>query len=83
MEYACGLAGLTLVTAYPAYQVAKLRSVLEHSQSFTVSHTSGFRGNYMAEFAIESTKGLESLREIVDLEDHADRGRGGLSGQAV
>lgn len=79
MEYACGLAGLILVTANPAYQVAELRYVLEQSRSVALFHTKEYRGNPMADIAVQATDGLGAMREVVDLEDpdalyaHGDR----------
>lgn len=70
MEYACALAGLTLVTANPAYQPAELRYVLEQSRSAALFHTLEYRGNPMAEIAAQAVEGLSELREVVDIEDH-------------
>ena len=79
MEYACGLAGLTLVTANPAYQVAELAYVLKQSRSVALFRTTEYRGNPMADIAVEAAADLSAIREIVDIEDrealnrHGDR----------
>ncbi len=68
MEFACGLAGLVLVTANPSYQAAELRYVLEQSGASGLFQVAGHRGNPMAEIAAAATDGLDDVREIVDLE---------------
>lgn len=69
MEYACGLAGLVLVTANPSFQASELRYVLEQSGAVGLFMVDEFRGNPMAEIAREATAGNTRLREVVDLED--------------
>ena len=69
MEYACALAGIVLVTANPAYQSQELRFVLEQSGSAALFLVANYRGNPMSEIATKSCDGLDSVREIVDLED--------------
>jgi len=69
MEYACGLAGLVLVTANPSFQASELKYVLEQSGAVGLFMVDGFRGNPMAEIAREATKGNTRLREVVNLED--------------
>ncbi|CAN5318659.1 AMP-binding protein [soil metagenome] len=71
LEYAAGLAGLTLVTANPAYRPAELAYVLEQSASVGLFLVREFRGNPMAEIAAKVAAGLPALREVVDLEDPA------------
>ena len=56
MEYACGLAGLVLVTANPSFQASELRYVLEQSGAVGLFMVDGFRGNPMAAIAREATK---------------------------
>ena len=70
MEYACGLAGLILVTANPSYQAAELRYVLEQSGASALFSVESYRGNPMAEIAVAACDGLAAVREIVDLDDH-------------
>lgn len=69
LEYACALAGLTLVTANPAYQVQELAYVLKQSRSVALFRTAGFRGNPMAEIADQAVRDLPNLRVVVDIED--------------
>ena len=47
MEYACGLAGLVLVTANPSFQSEELRYVLEQSGAVALFMIDDFRGNPM------------------------------------
>ena len=69
MEFACGLAGLVLVTANPSYQAAELRYVLEQSGASALFSVESHRGNPMSEIAAAAADGLGAVREIVDLED--------------
>ena len=69
MEYACALAGITLVTANPAYQAQELRYVLEQSGSAGLFSVESYRGNPMADIAAEACEGLSAIRESVDLDD--------------
>ncbi len=69
MEYACGLAGLVLVTANPSFQASELRYVLEQSGAVGLFMVDAFRGNPMADIAREATSGNTRLREVVNLED--------------
>jgi len=79
IEYACALAGVTLVTANPAYQPQELHYVLEQSGSVALFSVASYRGNPMAEIAVEACAGLSAIREIVDMDDqtalhgHAER----------
>ena len=47
MEYACGLAGLVLVTANPSFQSKELRYVLEQSRAVGLFLVDEFRNNRM------------------------------------
>ncbi len=69
MEYACALSGLVLVTANPAYQAKELWYVLEQSGSVALFLVGEYRRNPMSKIAIEATKDLKAIREIVDMED--------------
>ncbi len=69
MEYACGLAGLILVTANPSFQSQELTYVLEQSRAKGLFLISEFRGNPMAEIAKEATKNNKTITEITDLRD--------------
>jgi fatty-acyl-CoA synthase len=69
MEYACGLAGLVLVTANPSFQVSELKYVLEQSGAVALFMVDEFRGNPMAEIAQQAISGNTALREVVNLEN--------------
>ena len=71
IEYAAALAGLTLVTANPAYRPRELQYVLEQSGAVGLFIVSEYRGNPMAAIAQEVAGGIPALREVVDLDDHA------------
>ena len=71
LEFASALAGLTLVTANPAYQPRELRFVLEQSRSVGLFMVGEYRGNPMAKIAAEVADGLPALREVIDLADAA------------
>ena len=69
MQYACALAGITLVTANPAFQARELRYVLEKSGAVALFQEREYRGNPMERIGAEASRGLEDLRETVDLQD--------------
>lgn len=69
MEYACALAGLTLVTANPAYQARELAYVLTQSKAAGLFIVREHRGNPMAELAATAAQDAPALREVTDLED--------------
>jgi fatty-acyl-CoA synthase len=71
LEFGAGFAGLTLVTANPAYRPRELRYVLEQSRAVGLFMVREYRGNPMAEIAVDATAGLGAIREIIDMEDHA------------
>ncbi|MEM7537404.1 MAG: class I adenylate-forming enzyme family protein [Chloroflexota bacterium] len=82
MEYACSLAGLTLVTANPSFQEKELRYVLAQSGAVALFHINEYRGNPMAEIADRATAdrataGSGTIREVVDMEDEAAMWRHG------
>ena len=68
MEYACGLAGLVLVTANPSFQAAELRYVIEQSKAVGLFMVNDYRGNPMEDIAKVATNGNTKLREIINLE---------------
>ena len=70
LEYACALAGLTLVTVNPSYQRRELDYVLRQSNSAALFLVENFRGNPMADIAAEVRGDLPALREVVDMNDH-------------
>ncbi|WP_130618011.1 AMP-binding protein [Dyella amyloliquefaciens] len=71
VQFAAGLAGLTLVTVNPAYQRKELAYVLEQSRSVGLFLVREWRGNAMAEIARDVSASLEAIREVVDLDDPA------------
>ena len=81
MEYACGLAGLVLVTANPSFQAKELRYVLEQSGAVALFMVDEFRGNPMREIAENATASVEVIREVINLNDEAAlHARGDLEG---
>ena len=81
MEYACGLAGLVLVTANPSFQAKELRYVLEQSGAVALFMVDEFRGNPMREIAENATASVEGIREVINLNDEtALHARGALEG---
>lgn len=71
LEYACALAGVTLVTANPAYQAKELAYVLRQSGAVALFLVHEYRGNPMARIAAEAVKDAPAVREVVDTEDPA------------
>jgi len=71
LEYAAAIAGLTLVTANPAYQARELSFVLRQSKAAGLFIARTYRGNPMAEIAAASAADIDAIREVVDLADHA------------
>jgi fatty-acyl-CoA synthase len=71
LMYGAGLAGLTLVTANPAYQPRELEYVLRQSRAVGLFLVRTHRGNPMAAIAAEVAQRVPGLREIVDIEDRA------------
>ena len=81
MEYACGLAGLVLVTANPSFRAKELRYVLEQSGAVALFMVDEFRGNPMREIAENATASVEGIREVINLNDEAAlHARGDLEG---
>ena len=69
MEYACGLAGLVLVTANPSFQSKELRYVLEQSGAVGLFMVDEFRGNSMREIAEKTVADIDGIREVINLTD--------------
>ncbi len=69
LEYASALAGVTLVTANPAFQARELAYVLKQSRAAGLFLTREHRGNPMAEIAAEAAAEAPALREVIDIED--------------
>lgn len=71
LEFAAALAGLTLVTANPAYRPRELKFVLEQSGAVGLFLVKEYRGNPMAEIAAAVANEVGALREVIDMDDHA------------
>lgn len=69
MEYACGLAGVVLVTVNPSYQPQELKYVLEQSRSAGVFYLPNFRGNNLSGHLDSVLPGLTEMREVVSFDD--------------
>ena len=69
LEFAAALAGLTLVTANPAYQAGELRYVLEQSRAVGLFLTREHRGNPMMRIAAQVRADLPLIRELIDLDE--------------
>jgi len=70
LEFACGLAGVTLVTVNPAYQKRELKFVLEQSRAEAIYYTEEFRGNPMKAIADAACEGLSAIRHRIVMTDH-------------
>jgi fatty-acyl-CoA synthase len=73
LEFAAGLAGLTLVPVNPAYQAEELAHVLGHSGAAGIVLAHGYRGSslppILAEARAGHEQGLPRLREVIALEE--------------
>jgi fatty-acyl-CoA synthase len=67
-EFGAALAGLTLVTVNPAYQMRELRYVLEQSRAVGLFLVHKHRGNPMAAIAEQVCADLPAIRHSVDLD---------------
>ena len=69
LEFAAGLAGVTLVTVNPAYQADELAHVLGHSGARGVIHADAYRGGSLAPILAAARGRLPELREVIPLGD--------------
>jgi fatty-acyl-CoA synthase len=69
LEFAAGLAGLTLVTVNPAYQADELAHVLRHSGAAGIFLAGSYRGSSLPAILAAARPGLPRLREVIPLED--------------
>jgi fatty-acyl-CoA synthase len=81
LEFAAGLAGLTLVTVNPAYQAEELARVLGHSGAAGIFLAAGYRGSSLPAILAEARAGdepgdepgdeqrLPRLREVISLDE--------------
>ena len=72
LEFAAGLAGLTLVTVNPAYQAEELAHVLGHSGAAGIFLAARSRGNSLPAILAQVRGRLPRLREVIPL-DQWDR----------
>ena len=81
MEYACGLAGLVLVTANPSFQSKELLYVLEQSRAVGLVLVDEFRNNPMRKIAEKTIADIDGIREVIDLSDDSTlHAKGDLEG---
>ena len=82
MEYACGLAGLVLVTANPSFQSKELLYVLEQSRAAGLVLVDEFRNNPMRKIAEKTIADIDGIREVIDLTDDTTlHAKGDLEGE--
>lgn len=72
LEYAMGLAGITLVTVNPAFRAEELKYVLRQSDCAGIIYTREFRGNPMERWLEEVRPELPALREVIPLDTWTD-----------
>lgn len=82
LELACALAGVTLVTANPAYQNRELSYVLEQSRSEALYYVESFRGNPMKQIVEAACAEVPAVRERILLTDHDALFRGESAGDS-
>jgi fatty-acyl-CoA synthase len=69
LEFAAGLAGLTMVTVNPGFRASEVEYVLKQSRSAGVFVVNSFRGNPMLETIRAVAPDCPELREIVCFDD--------------
>ena len=69
LEFAAGLAGLTLVTVNPAYQAEELAHVLGHSRVRGVFIAAEHRGRPLPPILAQVRDRLPDLREVIQFDD--------------
>jgi fatty-acyl-CoA synthase len=69
LEFAAGLAGVTLVTVNPAYQAGELAHVLGRSGARGLFHAAEYRGSSLPAILATVRGRLPELREVVPLGD--------------
>ncbi len=69
LEFAAGLAGVTLVTVNPAYQADELAHVLGHSGARGLFHAAEYRGSSLTAILGTVRGRLPELREVIPLSD--------------
>lgn len=71
LQFGCALAGVTLVTANPAYQPRELKYVIEQSGSEAIYFVENHRGNPMGDIVREVAGPNAAIHHQIDLTDHA------------
>jgi len=71
LEFAAGLAGLTLVPVNPAYQADELAHVLRHSGAAGIFLASEYRGTSLTATLAQVRGRLPRLREVIPLREWA------------
>ena len=69
LEFAAGLAGVTLVTVNPAYQADEVAHVLGHSQARGIFLAAEHRGRSLPGVLATVRAGLPELREVIPFSD--------------
>ena len=69
LEFAAGLAGMTLVTVNPAYQAEELAHVLGHSRARGIFLAAEHRGRPLPPILTSVLRHLPGLREVIPLGD--------------
>ena len=72
LEFACGMAGVILVTINPAYQARELQYVLNQSRAAGLVLLPEFRGNPMLGTAVDVQPECPELREVIRLDEWED-----------
>ncbi len=69
VEFAAGLAGITLVTVNPGYQPDELRYVLDQSEASGIIYELAFRGNPMKQHLEQVAPDLPLLRHQISIDE--------------
>ncbi len=69
LEFAAGLAGLTLVTVNPAYQADELAHVLGHSGAAGIFLADEYRGSSLPAVLARARGRLPELREVISIRE--------------
>ncbi len=81
IEFASALAGVTLVTANPAFQTRELAYVLKQSRAEAIYYVESFRGNPMSKIVAEACSNNAPICHRILLTDHGALFDGATAGQ--
>ena len=70
LEFAFGLAGVTLVTANPSIQAKELEYLLTQSKAEALYYMEEFRGNPLGDIARSVCSEIPSIKQLVLITDH-------------